>query len=327
LKPPLNNDFFKMAKKVIDSDPGWLGWGGIVGLDHLVGNINRLYGYTNSEDDTAVFEDSRLTLESVMNYFYLERQLLDPYPNSTMPKVHRIETLNELLANVLSESLKGPPCTKHARLASLMQARDVVFDFNYDLLVDIALLNGNKLSDSGYVLRLDYAYSNKGWQEATDQQSKVTLLKLHGSLNLLHCTNCGRNLLLRNQKDVDLARHINVSCPKCESDRYTGLERLIIPPAAVKDFGNIDIRHLWSTAEKFTSEVERIVVIGYQFAASDYELEALLRKMVMSKRPGPNVPITIVNPHPKYVADRLRSIFNGAPLTRRYTLESFLNNF
>ena len=34
--------------------------------------MNRLYGYGDNEDDTAVFNDVRLNLENVMTYFYLE---------------------------------------------------------------------------------------------------------------------------------------------------------------------------------------------------------------------------------------------------------------
>jgi len=76
LQPPVNADFFKMAKKIVDFYDLSHMFGPIPGLDHFTRNLNRLYGYGESEFDTTVFNDDRLTLEGVMTHFHLEYELL-----------------------------------------------------------------------------------------------------------------------------------------------------------------------------------------------------------------------------------------------------------
>jgi hypothetical protein len=189
LRPPLNSDFFKVTKRIIDHYGLGLA-SSITGLDHLIRNLNRLYGYGDSEEDTTVFDDPRLTLEAVMNYFYLEHQIFRSYDLFGNWN-HRMNTLNELLAYVLAETLSGPPCRRHSRLASIMRNGDAVWNFNYDILMDNALYAQNKLSDSGYVMRFDYTFNAGSWEKTAHTSSDVMVFKLHGSLNWLRCRQCG----------------------------------------------------------------------------------------------------------------------------------------
>lgn len=238
LRPPLNSDFFRIARKIIDHYGLSSMFGPIIGLNHFIRNINQLYGYGDSEDDTTAFDDPRLNLEGVMNHFYLENSIFG-VENSVSEygaDSSRTRTLNELLAYVLAETLSGSPCRKHACLAERMSRGDIVWNFNYDLLMDNALYSLNKMTDSGYVIRFDYTYTDGTWQATGDSKAEVYVLKLHGSLNWLRCMQCGRNLLLREKKFTsalwkDNPRADIIKCPKCEADRWTGLKRVIIPPA------------------------------------------------------------------------------------------------
>jgi hypothetical protein len=333
LSPPLNSDFFQVAKKIIDHY-GLAAWlGPIIGLDHLIRNLNRLYGYGDSEEDTTVFDDPRLTLEAVMNYFYLEHQIFwsyDPLGSGN----HRMNTLNELLAYVLAETLRGPPCRRHTSLANIMRNGDVVWSFNYDILIDNALFAQNKLSDSGYVMRFDYTFDNGSWERTGDAASKVVLLKLHGSLNWLRCRRCGRNLLLRNAKSVSTpsmdARNPEIRCPKCfksnESEIEPPPQRIIVPPAGLKNYLDTDITYLWRSAPSFCTETDRVVVIGYSFSDLDYELDMVLRTMVEQGTLDSEVPITIVNRRPESVRRKFSSIFPKSHVSEISQLDVFLNN-
>jgi hypothetical protein len=325
LKPPLNADFFQVAKKIIDHHGLALP---IIGLDHLIRNLNRLYGYGESEEDTTVLNDPRLTLEAVMNYFYLEHQVFSSY-NPLGSWNSRMSTLNELLAYALAETLRGSPCRKHSSLARIMKEGDVVWSFNYDILIDNALLLQDKLSDSGYVMRFDYTFDNGSWERTRDTPSKVVVLKLHGSLNWLRCRRCGRNLLLRNKKSVSSnAYGPQVDCPKCPDEHGTEPppERIIVPPAGLKNYLDTDITYLWRSAPSFCTETHRVVVIGYSFSDLDYELDMLLRTMVEQGTLERDVPITIVNRSPQRVTSKFSSIFPKSQISEILQFDSFLDN-
>jgi NAD-dependent SIR2 family protein deacetylase len=329
LLPPLNNDFFVMAKKVLDFYPKliWYNMGGIDGLDHLIEDLQSVYGYKKDESDLSVFVDPRLTLERVMNHFYLRNKLMGYEAGFKLPEAEsrRTRALGELLAATLTESLKGPPCDKHASLARLIQKGDTVISMNYDLLMDNALYNIGKLTDAGYNVRFDRAFAGGHWIRPDDGPSGVDLLKLHGSLNWLKCRNCGFNLLLRGIKGAldpaELLRQ-DFSCPRCKTPMRLGLERLIIPPAATKDFSDMDIRYLWQSAPRRLSETEQIVSIGYRFSESDSELEMLLREAI-----GQRVArIVVVNRHATEIERRFRSVFPESKLHRHMSLAGFFGH-
>lgn len=323
LRPPLNKDFFQMAKKIIDFYGLVNMFGPIPGLDHFTRNLNKMYGYGDSETDTTVYDDDRLNLESVMTHFYLEHELLDLSDGnlgilSTVSR--RVRVLNELLANVITESLRGPICKKHTHLAEKMRKGDVIWNFNYDLLMDNALYMQKKLTDSGYVMRFDYTLVDDNWEGFKEAPSDVTMFKLHGSLNWLKCTECGCNLLLRYKKSVPelwtSVRNIrSVGCPKCgRTTNMLGLERIIIPPSLVKSFGEIEVRYLWKYACSL-SNIDSLVVIGFRFAEQDPEVEMLLRNMFENGMIPSDIPIHIVNPRPQKVEERFKSIFTKSEIT------------
>lgn len=337
LKPPLNKDFFKMAKKVVDYYNLSQMYSPIPGLDHFTRNLNRMYGYGDSQYDTSVYDDDRLDLESVMTHFYAEHELLDFSEGgfrSLLPRSrgHRILALKELLAYTITESLKGPICRKHRCLAEKVQKGDVVWSFNYDLLMDNALREQGKLTDSGYIMRFDYTLVEGNWERFADVPSDVTMLKLHGSLNWLRCTVCGCNLLLRDQKSVPelpitgIGGILIMTCPNCsEISDIPSLERIIIPPSLVKSFGEVEIRYLWKYAGSL-KHIDRLKVIGFRFAEQDPEVEMLLRNMFQYGRIPPDVPIHIVNPNPEKVEARFNSVFRKSRITHESPSSFFKNS-
>lgn len=315
LKPPLNRDFFKMAKKIIDFYGLAHMYGPIHGLDHLIEDLNGVYRSGKNQSGTMILNDDRLDLESVMTHFYLEDELLDwPWRYVDMPGSRR-NALNDLLAYTLAESLNGPTCPKHANLAEKMRKGDVIWNFNYDLLLDNALYEKGRFSDSGYIINADYTLVDEMWERTRDTPSDVTMLKLHGSLNWLKCKTCDCALLLRHRKSVqnlwttikDLPM-ATINCPKCGAVKEVGLERVIVPPSMVKSYREVQIRYLWKYASSIKN-INHIVVIGFSFSEQDPEVEMLLRTMVERSLIPIDVPILIVNPHPKAVSKRFESIF------------------
>jgi hypothetical protein len=324
LKPPLNEDFFKMAKKVVDFYDLSFMYSPILGLNHLIRDMCQIYGYKRSEHDTRVLDDDRLNLEAVMNYFYFERMILERDFSLGLPP-SRSGVLDNLLAYTISESIGGPICNKHLLLAERMQKGDVVWNFNYDFLMDSALYAQNKLTDSGYVIRFDYTLVGDEWEKAKDSESPVTLLKLHGSLNWLRCRSCGRFLLIRCIEPItelwikirDLqawGKNPTVTCPRCGAPPEYGLERIIIPPSLIKSYEDVEIRSIWRYADSFEN-IKNLIIIGFRLAEQDAGVDMLLRNMVQQGSIPKDVPIHIVNTHPSKVELRLKSVFSKANIT------------
>lgn len=250
LKPPLNKDFFKMAKKVIDYYDLNFMYSPILGLDHLVKDINHLCGrYSHTgRYNSKVLNDERLNLENVMNFYHLQELILEQDFQFYFAATRRSSVLNDLLAYTISESIGGPICNKHVRLAKKIQKGDFIWNFNYDFLLDSALYAQNKFADSGYAIRFDYSLVDDKWRKLDDNASPITMLKLHGSLNWLRCTSCGCFLLISCSKEIEKvwkkvrdARSswgdASIVCPKCDSERnLLPLERIIIPPSLAKSY-------------------------------------------------------------------------------------------
>ncbi|MDF2591367.1 MAG: hypothetical protein K0S75_833 [Clostridia bacterium] len=110
----------------------------------------------------------------------------------------------------------------------------------------------------------------------------IKLMKLHGSINWLVCSNCGRLY-------SDYARNISlqysnkgeVKCKFCESSsREYKLRRLIITPTFIKAFNNLHLKNVWHNAYLDLCEADEIIFIGYSFPDADFELRYLLKKAI-----------------------------------------------
>lgn len=161
LKSPLDSDFFQIARKVILQNK--IDAHSATEIQGVVNDLHRLYGYKernifrpwlntpDAHEYLEVMDDQRLSLEKEMfarvstTLGYPKKNLVNYFDGS-------LAALIELVAITSYEALRGPPCSKHIKLASSLGPRDVVISFNYDLLMDNALTNTGKLADSGYMV-------------------------------------------------------------------------------------------------------------------------------------------------------------------------------
>ena len=273
LASPLDNDFFQMAKKVMLHD----------GIDRallpmielLIDDLRRLYGYEPPDLNTVsilgneqrigqpdyerfleVLDDKRLSLEKVMTQLSLEKEIFFRLPpflgysgNGKDKYSDLLAPLIELVAITISKALEGPPCLKHAKLANSMERGDAIISFNYDILMDNTLRNSNKMTESGYLLPFQRILENQELRRPEDTPSDVVLLKLHGSMNWLHCINCNSYLLMRSEKVGSWYTSLPKYCPNCENP-YS-YERVIVPPLLTKDYSAQPIDYLWRQAGKY----------------------------------------------------------------------------
>lgn len=177
---------------------------------------------------------------------------------------------------------------------------DIIITFNYDLIVERALVRNNLGVD--YQLFLPDSPFNGKLKETLGQQ-RIPVLKLHGSINLVFCTRC---------HSVRKASTGSLRCDRCRntasSKAESTLRPFLIAPTLFKSYSLPDLRRMWYTAYNYLSGAQELVIIGYSLPAADI-LTAQLLDFAHRACPHPQK-ITVVNgPHPDLT--RLQSVYQG----------------
>lgn len=237
-------------------------------------------------------------------------------------------------------------CPLHQALSERLAVGDTIVSFNYDLLMDRALLaNGRWSQEDGYGLDFYRMGIREGadvrWRAPARTMSRVELLKPHGSINWLHCRTPAEALIK--------ARLHGANTPQCEKlfcltdmhrefpedhpvyewcERYEheedniifGLYSLIVPPIASKPYRELE-RHLgsvWARAfEALVLETTDLYVIGYSLRADDIRSRWLFRKVAQESELLRTV--HVIGPDANVVR-RAQEIFHNREV--RHTAES-----
>lgn len=109
----------------------------------------------------------------------------------------------------------------------------------------------------------------------------VKLLKLHGSMNWLQCSNCQR-LFVSFDRKITIPNYIDTEeCRHCRKYKISAtLQGSLIMPTFLKDLSNFQIKLIWQNAAVELMEADRVVFIGYSLPESDFEFRQLLSRMV-----------------------------------------------
>jgi len=285
LRSPRNDDFFRMARLVIENSGMKFDDLFMEEIGILVKTIASLYG---SKSDIGLFDNPNLRLEEVMTLLDIDFRLFSSLAAQRLGQneSRQMRSLKDLLARTLDYALMGPPCRKHHSLAKMMKRGDLVLSLNYDILIDNALYGLGKIADSGYMMNFFRVNQDGEWARPSPNQSEIALFKLHGSLNWVRCGLCGVLLLYRHKKQA-LNGVQFFRCPRCSSDE-TG-ERMMIPPIQSKDYRDKDIAFLWIQADRMMKDLSRIVCIGYSFSPLDFDMSSLMRRLRARQTSVPEV--------------------------------------
>lgn len=246
-----------------------------------------------------------------------------------------IEKLSEkLLEKRLSVKMKDDPIS--------------VITLNWDMLLDYNLymacdkVNSKRKRNYVYPDYCFYNYSLEGLGPSTlvksNKNYNIKLLKLHGSLNWIHCNNCGRVYTSFNS-DIGLEATIptkNITCSYCSlNNKSYSLSPLIITPTLLKNFSCLQIKNVWNNAFIDLSEAKEVIFIGYSFPLADFEFRYLLKrslnsytkiKVILIEKDDPkyyhNLLSSISNPD---VIDQLSKAINANLPAQRYK-DFFLNH-
>lgn len=221
----------------------------------------------------------------------LERRQ-DFHPDWNSNSILEIREAIELgIFEVLEEKLYKAQTNNHWDLINRIYpapSQPCVVSTNYDLIMDTAMmfLSESRTPEGGLpVYHCDIAsdfYRN-------EPAHFGVLLKLHGSLNWLYCSTCGRleigasesrkylKVLQRLVGELSLEQSYRTEssqCPTCRSK----LRPLLVAPTHLKNYRNPHLAQVWHEAEHVMREASRVVFVGYSLPEDDVEVIYLLKR-------------------------------------------------
>ena len=222
----------------------------------------------------------------------------DPHSTDLRRLRHHLVALIEML---LDEKLpqQSNETTEHARLIQSLDkggwlASTAFVSLNYDTLIDKAI-ELNSIRRGGQSIP-DYGveFTPRPNSNGRPFPHSNLLLKVHGSLNWLHCPVCDSLSLFPHHR---LATELRDGpwlfyCKECNELQFP----VLIPPTFFKAMSNFFLQQIWKRAEEELKRAERIVFCGYSFPDADLHVKYLLKRAEVN-RVGIAPRVFIVNEH------------------------------
>lgn len=173
-----------------------------------------------------------------------------------------------------------------------------VITTNWDILLDNSLedltrrysiINEDKLAVVDYCcyissLEKNDEYIKPGLLALGKGGYNIKYLKLHGSMNWLHCPNCQRMYVKFGEKTIlqnkQHCRHCMVNYKFSENESSIELRGNLLLPTFIKDLSNIQIQLIWQNAGIELSEASKVIFIGYSLPQADFEIRQLLSRCI-----------------------------------------------
>lgn len=254
------------------------------GIDVENGDLNALE-FPNLEEILGILEIADSQGESF-------RDLVGPHLLEA--GTHQLQHIHDVIvfsiADILHHKLQRVCPLHHDLVKSLKDdgvlEKSAFISFNYDILIDNALLNC--LGPGGTDYAIEFVNQNY-----PGSRNRVHLFKLHGSLNWLFCPTCRDLQVTPGEKSVMRIKWEprETLCACCRSPRSP----IIIPPTFFKVFSNLYLRTIWDAAERVVQEADRIVFCGYSFPDADIHVRYLLKRAERLRGSTPE--IFVVNNH------------------------------
>jgi len=224
-------------------------------------------------------------LDRVLAYEDLFQRHIVVYPDGYFRNVRRLTSVGLCLA------LTVPPenCDMKAInnfVIKKLRPGDAILTFNWDLLLESSMYLNLPLEQISYC------------PLASDEvdPSKVTLIKLHGSLDWLDNKEWRPAPGSENEWEV-----IGHDIWKAKNRRYfastsVGVPAFIIPPTSRKIYDHHpDIRQLWDVGFWLAHEAEEIYIIGYGFPKADIHAKALVQSAILNNSHRHELKVRLIN--------------------------------
>lgn len=237
------------------------------------------------------------------NFVFADNPNLVAHLNVDITKVYL--ELIDYLQNILNPVQDPKDLQLHSALVEKFKPFDSIISFNYDEIIDSALIGFNRDNSNSekqpQLLNLQYLISKVSSKESLfsslggerrAEAGRGILLKLHGSLFWTSCTqsDCPNRFYINMSNEdhiiIDEERYYKNPgfdlCPEVPS--FCGLcgnklERVFVYPSAYKQISAVPrIRVLWQEAHRVLSSATHYVIIGYSLPDTDFDVKNLIRQ-------------------------------------------------
>lgn len=296
-RPPLDNDFFEIAKSINKRS-----------YDRVYECLYELVG-----DYAPTLMHS---LEEVTAYLYIKALDGKNQSQHHLAFITLLRLINEVLAETTNKIKIGPRGLMYRFLLSelerVSQAKDLsIITFNYDLLIErtldqIAARRGSDIFSFPGCYRLSekidttHIHRRPQFSNISEKPIGVEVLKLHGSLSWQsrHGSNIpSTNGLFRNTRDVHIMNspYISSSLTWKPDSKTIYLKPVIVPPVSGKrGMMHKALHPVWKKAASALRTAERVIVAGYSCPPLDIEARILLSENLRSNK---NARLYIIDPN------------------------------
>jgi len=250
-------------------------------------------------------------IEQLFSYIDLERYLFPQEINRNLNNIRKD------LMFVIAKTIEQNIISGHSQNYKNFYDRHLhgldkptVITFNWELLADNTFFEQGVHEWLGENFLIDYGADfhrlvGNTSQNIDREEAPVKLLKLHGSLNWLHCKTCPQNNLFFIPYEK-IMPGVSIPCPTCNNP----LDTIMVPPSFQKIEQGSELSFLsaiWREAETALINADKIVIVGYSFPDDDVHFKHFFRGALVAnyKRiPNKDITIEVVN-HKSFSQDKI----------------------
>lgn len=300
IKPPLLKDFFKIFREF-----------NYFGRERLAKELFKFlqknFGWSeeNLFNGEPNLEDVIDAIDEFIDRAKDDKESLEVYRDSWFIRKDLENLIGEALHRTTWQPIGGfvnPPylsCPYHEEIANSIEVNDFIISLNYDLVMEIALINHKNWDYlNGYGLSFSYYFSDNKWQSYKNTITNSYYFKLHGSLNWFISTGylgkiwnakseikvepITKNKLhlldpiLWYRNDSNVRNNLGANFNDSEY-RYL-LRRLIVGPGRRKSIGILS--PLWEETGKRLQNVKEVIMVGCSLRETDFNFIQLLKNNI-----------------------------------------------
>ena len=157
----------------------------------------------------------------------------------------------------------------------------VFINFNYDILLDTALHDSE--------IKIDYCLEYYNFSGERIVPSNIKVIKPHGSLNLIECSNCSKTYY-STSSIIAQSDNNRANCPFCKSNMT--YNEYLIAPSYLKDIKNSYLAQI--IVEEIKSS-NNITIIGYSFPDYDFDFKYLFYVSLLKSKYRNNIKFNVID--------------------------------
>lgn len=280
-------------------------------------------------------------LSDVFTYYQLANDRQEPFIKGLFEENNIfIEEIMNFVTLTIKNSINERTTNECVNFVNSITSNDCVINFNYDTLIDNAIMQEYGNIDYGMEFSLPQIdemaiselFRNENVPDIYFKLDKTKLspliLKPHGSFNWLYCADCYEFYL----KIVERfgVHYFPNECNNCQ----IGLHDYIVPFSYKKNFNNPLISNVWTNVVKVLSKADEVYFIGYSLSNDDFTTKYFFIKGI-SRVIGENLPnLYLISPNASKRKNRFESIFGSVTVIdgdlgkfENFDLDQILNRY